>query len=105
MRCHEHPVVYIQMIRSDTSACIGNSWQQRQPHLRCPMLFPLLRRIMYFVAQGKPIIPTLTYYIGMSFNAVCLWLCWRYPRRKHEPEVSGAAWELIACGHNRTTHA
>lgn len=32
------------------------------------------------------VIPTATYYVGISFNLMCLWLCWRYPRRA-EPEV------------------
>lgn len=29
--------------------------------------------------------PTFTYYVGATFNLFCLFLCWRFPRRK--PEV------------------
>ena len=43
------------------------------------------------MAQGKAIIPTLTYYIGASLNLACLWLCWRYPRRKWLQEVRAGA--------------
>lgn len=39
---------------------------------------------------ASDLIPTFTYYVGITFNLVCLALCWRYPRRA-EPEVG---WEL-----------
>lgn len=31
--------------------------------------------------------PTFTYYVGATFNLFCLYLCWRFSRRK--PEASG----------------
>lgn len=85
--------MYIPDAAPRYGSLLGNSCSSGCPICASPSSpFFSIPRIMYFVAQGKPIIPTLTYYIGMSFNAVCLWLCWRYPRRKQEPEVSGAAW-------------
>ncbi|KAL4438975.1 hypothetical protein ABPG77_006912 [Micractinium sp. CCAP 211/92] len=45
-----------------------------------------------YLAGGKHILlmPTLTYYVGASFNLFCLFLCWRFPRRKVEAVVAGA---------------
>ncbi|KAL4424020.1 hypothetical protein ABPG75_001321 [Micractinium tetrahymenae] len=40
--------------------------------------------IAYFIAKGDYVVPTSTYYLGAFFNLVCLFLCWRFPRHKHD---------------------
>lgn len=42
---------------------------------------------VFLATSPAVIVPTLTYYIGASLNLACLWLCWRFPRRKGAQEV------------------
>jgi hypothetical protein len=57
------------------------------------LLKPLLLYTTMLQAKGDYIVPTLTYYLGVSFNIASLALCWRYPRRK--PEVGGQLWSAV----------
>lgn len=51
---------------------------------------PNLHTLLAAPPQGGKhiyLVPTFTYYVGATFNLLCLFLCWRFPRRPSTPPV------------------